>query len=117
MTRLTSDRRTRCAFGLAAVLALMIGWLDLHTTEVLVTILALLAAGLLLGLLQPVAAWRWAVLLGLGLPVVAAGGRALGMHTAEPIRPRPRIPLVAFAFALAGCYAGVMISRIARIVE
>jgi len=77
-------------------MGLGIGWLDLHATEVFLTILALLLAGLLLGLLQPTAAWRW----------------ALRVRTAEPIRVDPRIALVAVAFALVGCYGGVVVRRI-----
>jgi len=93
-------------------LGLGIGWLDLHTTEAVVTILALLVAGLLLGLLQPTGAWRWAVLLALGLPAMAVVGRLLRVHTVEPVRLDPRIALVAVAFALVGCYSGVVVRRI-----
>jgi hypothetical protein len=107
-------RRSPHAMSLAVVLGLGTGWLDVHTTEVAVTILALLTAGLVLGLLQPRGAWRWAVLLALGLPVVAAAGQLLAIRTAEPIRLDPRIALVGLAFALAGCYAGVGIRHIAR---
>ncbi len=102
-----------CA-ALAAAIGLGIGWLDLRTTEVIVTIAALLSAGILLGLLRPVAAWRWAVLLALGLPVMAGVSRFLAARTAEPIRLDPRIALVALAFGLAGCYTGVLIRRIVR---
>ena len=97
--------------ALALALGLGIGWLDLHTTEVTVTIVALLACGLLLGLLQPAAAWRWALLLALGLPIMEGFGRLTGMRTAEPIRLDPRVALVALAFALVGSYAGAMIRR------
>ena len=99
---------------LAMALGLGIGWLDVHTTEVIATVLALLLAGLLLSLLQPAAAWRWAVLLGLGLPVMAAVGKLLEVRTAEPIHVDLRIALVALVFALVGCYIGVAIRRIAR---
>jgi hypothetical protein len=98
--------------ALAVAVALGIGWLDLHTTEVTVTISALLLGGLVLSLLQPRAAWRWAVLLALGLPVMAAVGRLLRLRTADPIHLDPRIALVALAFALVGCYAGVAIRRL-----
>lgn len=100
--------------ALAGAIGLGIGWLDLHTTEVIVTILALLSVGLLLGLLQPVAAWRWALLLAVGLPVVAEIGQLLGVDTAEPIRLDPRVALLALAIGLVGCYTGVLIRRIAR---
>jgi hypothetical protein len=99
--------------GLAVAIGLGIGWLDLQTTEVIVTILALLLGGLLLGLLQPTRAWRWAVLLALGLPAMALVGQLLRVRTAEPIRLDPRIVLVAAAFALVGCYSGVVVRRVA----
>ena len=109
-----SPRSPRDAWflALAALLGLGIGWLDLRTTEVIVTIVALLLAGLLLGLLRPRAVWRWAVLLALGLPAMAVIGRVVGMRTAEAIRLDPRIVLVALAFALVGCYSGVMVRRV-----
>lgn len=105
-------RFTALVAVLAVVLGLGVGWLDLHTTEVAVTILPLLLASLLLGLLQPVAAWRWALLLALGLPVMAVVALLLKVVTTEPIQLNPRITLVALAFALVGCYLGVAIRRL-----
>jgi hypothetical protein len=110
-----ASRGLRSAVGcgaLAAAIGVGIGWLDLHTTEVVVTIVPLLLAGMLLGLLQPAAAWRWALLLALGLPAMAFVGRLLCVATDEPIRSDPRIALVAFAFALMGCYGGVVVRRL-----
>lgn len=99
--------------AVAIALGLGIGWLDLHTTEVAVTIVALVLAGMVMGLVQPRAAWRWAVLLALGLPTMAVVGYLVRLRTAEPIRLDPRITLVALAFALVGCYVGVLARRIA----
>jgi hypothetical protein len=107
-------RRDAAWIALAAVAGLGVGWLDLQTTEVAVTILALLSAGLLLGLLEPRGAWRWAVLLALGLPAMATVGRLLHVPTAEPIRVDPRIALAALAFASVGCYGGVVVRRVTR---
>ncbi len=107
-----NSRLNAICTALAVAFGLGIGWLDLHTTEVIVTILALLLAGLFLGLLQPTAAWRWAVLLALGLPAMAVVGSLLRLRTAEPIRLDPRIVLVALAFALIGCYSGAVVRRI-----
>ena len=87
---------------------------DLHVTEVLVTILALITVGLVLGLLQPVAAWRWAALIAIGLPIMASVAVVTGTQTAEPAHPDVRITLVEFAFALLGSYAGAFIRRTAR---
>ena len=114
--RSTSRRLSRdLAYTLLAlVLGLVIGLLDLHVTEVAVTILALLAAGLLLGLLQPAGAWRWALLIAAGLPIMAAVALAVDMKTAEPAGIDFRIAAVALTFALAGSYAGVAIRHAAR---
>lgn len=96
----------------AAIAAgLGVGWLDLFVTEVSVTILALLAAGLLLGAAWPSGAWLSAVLLALGLPAAAFAGLRLGVDAPEPIRLDPRIALVALAFAGAGCAAGAGLRR------
>jgi hypothetical protein len=100
------------ASTIAVICGLGVGWLDLHTTEVSVTILGLTLSGLLVALVQPKAAWRWALLLALGLPAMALVGRWLRMGTAEPIRLDLRIVLVALAFALVGCYVGVALRRI-----
>ena len=97
--------------ALAIALGLGIGWLDLHTTEVSVTIVSLLACGVLLGLLRSAAAWRWALLLAAGLPIMEAVASLTAMRTPEPIRLDPRVALVALGFALAGSYAGALIRR------
>ena len=107
-----SRSNAMCA-ALAVTIGIGVGWLDLQTTEVIVTILALVVAGLLLGLLQPESAWRWAALLASGLPAVASVAQLLHVRTAEPIRFDPGVALVAFAFAFVGCYSGVVARRIA----
>ncbi len=108
---------TRLCAVLAAALGLGIGWLDLHTTEVIVTILALLSAGLVLGLLKPVGAWRWAILLALGLPAMAELGRLFGVRTPEPIHFDPRVCLFALMVGFVGCFAGVAVRRIVSFVR
>jgi hypothetical protein len=90
--------------ALFVALGLVLGWLDLHVTEVIVTILALVAFGLLPSLIQPAAAWRWALLVAIGLPIVAVGAIKFGLRTAEPVQPDLRITLVALVFALLGAY-------------
>lgn len=109
-----SSRHIAAATVLAALLSVGIGWLDLHVTEVAVTIMALLLAGLLLGFVAPRRAWRRALLLALGLPAVAEAARLLRLPTAGPIRIDPRIVLAAFAFALAGSFGGAAARRIVR---
>jgi hypothetical protein len=103
--------------SIALVCGLLIGWLDLQTTEAIVTILALLIVGLLTGLLQPVGAWRWALFLVVGLPMMEAVALLGNWQTAEPVRLDLRIVLVALAFAMVGCYFGVLIRHTVRVVR
>lgn len=108
-----SPRDLACT-ALAVALGLVVGWLDLHVTEVSVTILALMTFGLLLGLIQPAAAWRWALLIAIELPIMAIGAIKLGLRTVEPVQPDLRITLVALVFALLGAYIGAFIPYIMR---
>ena len=108
-----SPRDLACTV-LALILGLVAGWLDMHVTEVVVTILALMTFGLLLGLIQPAAAWRWSLLIAVGLPIMAVGAIKFGMKTEEPPQLDPLIILVALGFALLGAYIGVFIRYIMR---
>ena len=108
------SRRNLALSVLATGIGLAIGWLDLHVTEVMVTVLALLAGGFILGLLQPVAAWRWGVLMAIGLPVMEVLALAGGWQTAEPVHIDIRILLAALAFAMLGAYSQIFIRRVAR---
>jgi hypothetical protein len=108
-----STRDLLCT-ALAVALGLVVGWLDLHVTEVLVTILSLLASGLLPGLLQPSAAWRWALLIAIGLPLMELIAIKFSLPTAEPVQLDLRIALVALVFAMLGAYVGVFIRYIMR---
>lgn len=108
-----SSRDLACT-ALALALGLVVGWLDLHVTELIVTILALLTFGMLLGLVQPTAEWRWAVLIAIGLPIMELIAIKFSMQTAEPVQLDLRITMVALVFALMGAYIGVIIRYIIR---
>lgn len=94
---------------LAVIAGLLIGWLDLHVTEVAVTILALLIGGLVMGLLEPAAPWRWAFFLVVGFPMMESMALVGGWQTAEPVQIDVRIWFVALAVAELGTYVGVFL--------
>lgn len=108
-----SSRDLACTFG-AVTLGLGVGWLDLHVTEVIVTILTLSTFGLLLGFVQPTAAWRWALLIALGLPIIEVIAIKFSLQTAEPVQFDLRVTMVALVFALLGTYIGVFIRYVIR---
>jgi hypothetical protein len=100
--------------ALAVILGLVVGYLDLHVTEVVVTVVALLISGLLLGLIQTKGTWRWALLIAIGLPIMEFVAIRTGMHTAEPARLDPLIALVALVLAFLGTYLGVFMRYLIR---
>jgi MFS family permease len=103
-----SSRDLVCT-ALAVALGVVVGWIDMHVTEVIVTILALVAFGLILGLVQPAAAWRWALLIAVGLPIMELVAIKFNLQTAEPVHLELRITIVALGFSLLGAYIGVFI--------
>ena len=113
MTASECSAHDRAYAALAGAVGLGVGWLDVHTTEVIVTVVSLLVAGMALGLLRPRAAWRWAILIALGLPLTAVATKVGGMKTVEPVQLDLRITLVALAFALVGAYTGALIRQAA----
>jgi hypothetical protein len=109
-----SSPRDLVCTALAVILGLVVGYLDLHVTEVVVTVVALLISGLLLGLVQPKGTWRWALLIAIGLPIMEFVAIKAGMHTAEPARLDPLIALVALVLAFLGTYLGVFMRYLIR---
>jgi hypothetical protein len=109
-----SPRNLVCT-ALGVILGLVVGYLDLHVTEVIVTVVALLTSGLLLGLIQPKGTWRWALLIAIGLPIMEFVAIRTGMQTAEPARLDPLIALVALVLAFLGTYLGVFMRYLVRI--
>ena len=102
-----------CTF-IAIIFGLIIGWLDLHTTEVTVTIVSLFIAGSFLGILQPTAAWRWAILIVFCLPAMVLYAQLIDMQTAEPTQLDVRIIIVTLIITLFGSYIGVFIRKALR---
>jgi hypothetical protein len=76
------NRHTWLIAGLAIALAVFLGYIDQKMIEVQGTLLFLLPFGFLLGLLGSRGAWRWALILGLSIPVAGVLARALGIEPA-----------------------------------
>jgi hypothetical protein len=98
--------------ALAIVFGFVAAYIDLHTSEVTVTVFVLLVFGFILGLSQANQAWRWAIILGIWVPIaqitarLADGSRPLGAAYLLA-------PLLAFVPAFAGTYLGVLTRWIA----
>jgi len=94
---------------LALYLGLLVGLTDLRTDDPQLPALLLITFGLFLGFAQPQAAWRWALVLGLWIPVLGLIARAAGVTNAQ--FSDVLFSLVALVPALIGAYAGVLVRR------
>jgi len=94
---------------LALYLGLLVGLTDLRPDDPQLPALLLITFGLFLGFAQPKAAWRWALVLGLWIPVLGLIARAAGVTNAQ--FSDVLFSLVALVPALIGAYAGVLVRR------
>jgi hypothetical protein len=106
--------------ALALVLSVLCGYVDLHTDDMFILVGLIAGSALVLGFLQPRAAWRWGVLVGLGAPVaeaVAAAGKIAAPYAppSQPLSVQAPALLLIFAvttsIALGGAYGGVLLRR------
>ncbi len=94
---------------LTLFIGVLVGLMDLRTTEVQLTAFLMIAFGFFAGFAQPRRAWRWALMLGVWVPLfggVAAAARLTNARGVDVIAS-----VAAIGFALAGVYAGVVVKR------
>lgn len=90
-------------------IGVLIGLMDLRATEVQLTAFLLIAFGFFAGFAQPKNAWRWALLIGIWVPIFGAIASAVRLTNARGVDVF--VAFAAMAFALAGVYAGVIVKR------
>lgn len=96
----------------AVVLGLCAGWVDFHNNEPQPAALLLLIFGFLLGCIQPRSAWRWGILLGMGLPATYIIAHSFGLKPVEPLQPNVLAGLLAILPATIGAYVGAAIRKL-----
>jgi len=109
-TRLITDILVT-SFTVAA--GLFAGWVDFHNDEVQAAVLVVLVGSGLAGLAQPAHAWRWAVIVALGIPAVYLIGDAIGATPVSPPGPNLFGTLMALIPGFIGAYAGALARRAA----
>ncbi|MBE7556370.1 MAG: hypothetical protein HS126_35405 [Anaerolineales bacterium] len=102
---------------LALAAGLLIGYVDLHNDEVWAALILLLLVTFIFGLLNPEQAWQWALLVGVGLPLVYLAALLAG--STLPCRPGFECPtlntittwqtFMALAPAFIGAYSGAFL--------
>ncbi len=85
----------------------LVGLMDVRATEVQMTVFLLLAFGFFAGFAQTKRAWRWALLLGIWVPIFGFIAMVVGL---TPYRPQQQIgALIALIPAFIGTYVGVVV--------
>jgi hypothetical protein len=97
---------------LALVGGVIIGAIDFNATEPQPAVLLVLIFAGTLGFVQPHSAWRWAIIVTLGLPLAHLSLRQLGWQPRDPVSPGEFATLIALIPAFIGAYGGVLVRRI-----
>ena len=93
----------------AAFAGVFAGWIDIKVGDLLFTALLVLAPCMMLGLMRPQRAWRWAVVVGICVPVVELIGYLLLAQ--KPYRAQIYESFLAFLPGIVGSYGGAMLKQ------
>lgn len=106
-------RRSWLTLGLAILFGGLLGYIDVYSQEVQLPMFCLLLFSFTLGVVQPKAAWRWGVLMGLSLPAAYFVAFALNLRAVDA--PRYPITLVVLVIpALVAAYGGALVQRLSQ---
>jgi hypothetical protein len=94
---------------LALYLGLLVGLTDLRTDDPQLPILLLMTFGLFLGFDQPAGAWRWAIALGVWVPIIGIIAHGLRLSSAQ--LNDVLFSIVALVPAFVGVYTGAFVRR------
>lgn len=94
----------------AGLLGALAGFIDVNVEDLLFTALLVLAACMFLGLVRPVRPWRWALLVGVCVPV--ADLLAYFFLTRKPSRAQVYESVLVFLPGLVGAHGGAFGRRV-----
>ena len=93
-------------YGLAVLLGLSAGLLEIRVGDLLVTALFVLLSTLVLGFLRPLRAWRWILIVGVFLPLLRIA--AYWLLGQKPYRAQIWESFLGFVTGTAGSYVGAL---------
>ena len=103
---------TMLCIAIALTGAFIAGAVDFNNNEPQAAVIVIVAFAGLLGFIQPRTAWLWAVIVGLGIPVVYLVATALGYHSKGVPEPGWYASLIALIPAFISAYLGVLVRKI-----
>ena len=95
----------------ALVGGLVAGAVDFNNNEPQAAVLVIIFFAGLLGFAQPRKAWRWALIVGLGVPIVGLIATALGYSAKSVPEPGWYASLIALIPAFFSTYCGVLLRK------
>ncbi len=110
MTRYRWQFEVLC-LALAVIGGSLAGAVDFNNDEPQAAVIVIIAFTGLLGFLQPRKAWRWALIVGLGVPIVYLIATALGYHAKSVGEPGWYASLIALIPAFISTYCGVFLRK------
>jgi predicted cobalt transporter CbtA len=102
------------AIPLVVLAAAFTGWVDLHSDEVQPTVALLMLFTALLAFARPRRPWRWALLMGVAVPLAYVVAPLLGVAPRAQPEPNLSATLIALIPAMIGAYAGVALRYLAH---
>ena len=99
-------------FITALIGALMAGLTDFRNDEPQATVIVIAVFAGLLGFIRPRMAWRWALIVGLGVPIVYLLAIALGYQARSAPEPGWYASLIALIPAFVSAYGGVLLRKV-----
>ncbi len=96
-------------WSLGLLFGLMAGYVDLRADEVQGPVLLVLIFSAFLGFLNPASPWRWALVVGIGIPLAHFAGRAAGYYPPYLVLPNVFATFIALIPASIGAYAGMLL--------
>ena len=98
--------------ALAVIGGFLAGAVDFNNDEPQAAVIIIVAFTALLGFIQPRKAWRWALIVGLGVPIVYLIATALGYHSKSVGEPGWYASLIALIPAFISTYCGVLLRKV-----
>ena len=97
--------------ALAVIGGFLAGAVDFNNDEPQATVIVIVLFTGLLGFIQPRRAWRWALIVALGVPIVYLIATALGYHSKSVPEPGWYASLIALIPAFISTYGGVLLRK------